>query len=56
METALGILLFVMIVGSVWCIAQQFRKRRNGTNASGVVVVVVVVARMVAEPRNSDAG
>ncbi|MBK6414018.1 hypothetical protein [Sphingopyxis sp.] len=35
METALGILLFVMIVGSVWCIAQQFRKRRNGTNASG---------------------
>ena len=35
METALGILLFVLIVGSVWCIAQQFRKRRNGTNASG---------------------
>lgn len=35
METALGILLFVLIVGSVWCITQQFRKRRNGTNASG---------------------
>ena len=32
METALGILLFVLIVGSVWCITQQFRKRRNGAN------------------------